>query len=154
MTQATELFFVDTNVFVYAVFGDSPHHMAARAFVDRALQSGAGFCTGPQVLAEYYAVVTDARRVTSVRKPNEAADDVERILELPGIILLPVPADFARIWLPLVRRYEVSRQDVFDAQIVAIMIASGVSRIVTFDEKDFERFSEVSVQRPEAVGLP
>lgn len=154
MTQLSNLLFIDTIVLVYAIFSASPHHIAARTIVDRALKSDAGYCTAPQVLAEFYAVVTDPRRVTSARKPAEAIDDVERILEMPGLSLLPIPTDFARIWLSLVRRYEITRQDVFDAQIVALMMANGVSRVSTFDEKDFERFVEVSIQRPEVAGLP
>ena len=151
MTPASDLLFIDTNIFVYAEFSDSLHHVTARTILNRAMESDAGFCTAPQVLAEFYAVVTDTRRVSAARNPGEAVDDIERILELPGIIVLPVPSDFARIWLPLARRYEITRQDIFDTQIVALMTVHGISRIATFDEKDFERFSEVSVQRPEGI---
>ena len=38
--------------------------------------------------------------------------------------------------------------DVFDLQLVATMLANGVSRIYTFNGADFESFSELAVITP------
>jgi predicted nucleic acid-binding protein len=42
-------------------------------------------------------------------------------------------------------RYQVTRQTIFDALIVAMMIQHGVKGIYTGNSKDFTRFDEVEV---------
>lgn len=43
----------------------------------------------PQNLAEFYAIVTNARRVSTPRTPEEALAVIEQFLERPGLELLP-----------------------------------------------------------------
>lgn len=143
--MSVERAFVDTNILVYALYQESEHHGVARALVDRAKNSGAGLCTAPQVLAEFYSVVTDTRRVSTALSPAEAIEEIEKILEWPGIAVLATPADIAERWLDLAKRYPVKRQDVFDLQLVALMLAHGVKRIYTFNAPDFQRFTELQV---------
>jgi predicted nucleic acid-binding protein len=62
--------------------------------------------------------------------------------------VLPVPVHTVDGWLGLLRRHPVTGGDVFDLQIVAMMMANGVQRIYTFNTGDFEVFSEFSVLTP------
>jgi hypothetical protein len=50
--------------------------------------------------------------------------------------------------MSLLRRCPVTGGDVFDLQIVATMLASDVSRIYTFNNAEFEMFSELAVISP------
>jgi predicted nucleic acid-binding protein len=61
---------LDTNVLVYSVYADSEHHRAARFLVDQTKRHAAALCLTPQVLAEFYAVVTNPRRVTEAKPPR------------------------------------------------------------------------------------
>jgi predicted nucleic acid-binding protein len=83
---------LDTNVLVYAVYPSSPHFADSRALIDLATVASPLY-VNQQVLAEFYSVVTDARRVSQPRTPDEAIHAIEQFLALPGIVLLPVPAD-------------------------------------------------------------
>ena len=48
----------------------------------------------------------------------------------------------------LLERYNVTRQDIFDLQLVATMLSNGVSRLFTFNEEDFSKFGEIEVVVP------
>jgi predicted nucleic acid-binding protein len=70
MTTSRELAALDTNVLIYALYADTEHHRAARLLVDQARSSNAALCFTPQVLAEFYAVVTNPRRGTEAKSPE------------------------------------------------------------------------------------
>jgi predicted nucleic acid-binding protein len=84
---------LDTNVLVYGYYQQSPQHAACRALLDQAQQPGAGLCVAAQNLSEFFAIVTNPKRVTRAKSPVEALDLVSELLALPGLTLLPVPMD-------------------------------------------------------------
>jgi len=59
---------VDTNILVYSASPAAVQYQASRAL----LESEIRLCVAPQVLAEFYAVVTNPRRVTAPFSPSEA----------------------------------------------------------------------------------
>jgi predicted nucleic acid-binding protein len=67
-----EISLLDTNILVYSVLSGSEKHIAARRLLEQANVAGAGLCVCSQVLAEFFAVVTDPRRVSNSREPEEA----------------------------------------------------------------------------------
>ena len=71
MTSVSEPALVDTNVLVYALFPAMPDHAASRALMDRAKAADANLCIAPQNLIEFFAVVTDPRRVTQAKTPRQ-----------------------------------------------------------------------------------
>jgi predicted nucleic acid-binding protein len=64
MMMSRELAALDTNVVVYALYANTEHHRAARHLVDQGRNQDAALCITPQVLTEFYSVVTNPRRVT------------------------------------------------------------------------------------------
>jgi len=75
---------LDTNVLVYAHDQDSPHHGTAKHLLQAGDRPEAGLCVTPQTLAEFFAVVTNAKHVASPRSAEEALVAIERILVRPG----------------------------------------------------------------------
>jgi len=139
---------VDTNVLVYALYPESEHHASSRAQLDKAQSGAIPLCVTLQTLLEFYAVVTDSRRVTVPRRPEEAIGVVEMILGMPGITLLPMPADAMSRLIALVRKYPVTRGAIFDLQLLATMLGNGVKTIYTFNRQHFDRFDEIEVLTP------
>ncbi len=139
---------LDTNVLVYGYYQQSPQHAACRALLDRAKQAGAGLCVAPQNLSEFFAVVTNPKRVTPAKSPVEALDLVSELLALAGLTLLPAPMDVVDRWIDLVRGTPVAGAKVFDAQLVAVMLCNGVDSIYTFNVADFQSFGVVRVLTP------
>jgi uncharacterized protein len=137
---------VDTNVLVYALDADAPQHAASRSLLETAQTERATLFVTSQILCEFYAIVTDRRRVP---KPRTAADALTAISGLLGFLqVLPVPARTVDRLLDLLRRHPVTGGDVFDLQIIATMQSNDVDRVYTFNAGDFAAFSELSVVKP------
>lgn len=119
---------LDTNVLIYALYKDSRCFPAARALLDKAEHEDAGFFITPQVLAEFYAVVTHPKRVTHPKSPEEALTAIAAFQAMPGMVLLLIPPDIVSRWMALVRRHplHVTNRKIFDAQLVATMLAHSV----------------------------
>lgn len=141
---------LDTNVLVDALYEDLPEFPAASYLLDLADNADAAFCVAPQVLAGFYVIITDPRRVSEAYTAEEARQEVQKIRNKPGIHILPVPVDIVDRWLLLLQTHPVTRARIFDVQLVAIMLGNEVRRIYTFNIRDFASFPELEVLRPTA----
>ena len=139
---------VDTNVLVYALYPSAPHHPASRALIESAKDPAAGLCVFPQILAEFFSIVTNPKRVTPAKTAAEALHAIEQFLALPGLTLLSVPADIVTRWIDLVRVRPVTGAEVFDVQAVAAMMAHGLAGVYTYNVADFSGFAGLTAEQP------
>lgn len=138
---------LDANVLIYAMASEAPQHTASRALVDAVRDDpGVPFYVTSQVLCEFYSVVTNPRRMTVARSGAEAVAALRVFLAF--LKVLPVPAHAVAGWMDLLRRRPVTGANIFDLQLVAVMLANDVKRIYTFNVADFEPFPELSVRQP------
>ncbi len=142
---------LDTNVLVYALFAGRPEHAASLALLESTQDASANLVLAPQNLAEFYAVVTNPRRVSTPLSANDARAEVEKLTRLPGLRVLDVPADLVQRWHALLGRYPVTGRAFYDVQLVAVMLAHDIRRVYTFDRKDFGRFTELELLTPAVV---
>jgi predicted nucleic acid-binding protein len=70
------------------------------------------------------------------------------LLALPGLHVLPAPAQAVARLMELLQRHPVTGGRVFDLQIVATMQANNIQRIYTFNTGDFSAFRELAVITP------
>ena len=144
--SASNLSVLDTNVLVYAADESSEFHEASRTLRDR---EDIALAVTPQILMEFYAIITDPRRVASPRSAEEARGEVAKYVHSPHIVTLhPSPDVLTRVIALLAAYPQVTRQNIFDLFIVATMLGNGVNRIYTFNDQDFSLFTEVEVLRP------
>ncbi|MEQ8846643.1 type II toxin-antitoxin system VapC family toxin [Botrimarina sp.] len=80
------------------------------------------------------------------RRPRE---EVDRTLR--HCVLLTDVGRLAEEWLELVTQNSVSGKAAHDARLVAAMQTHGVRTIVTFNPRDFDRYSQLVVVTPESV---
>jgi predicted nucleic acid-binding protein len=139
---------LDTNVLVYSAYPSAVQHIDSRALVESAKDPAAGLCVLPQILAEFFAVVTNPKRVTPPKTAEEALQAIEQFLALPGLALLPVPADVVTRWIALVRANPVRGGEVFDVQAAAAMLGHGLATIYTYNVDDFKGFPGISAKAP------
>jgi hypothetical protein len=137
------IYTLDTNVLVYAADESFPLHAAAREVRDHAAAEHQKVRLCYSVLLEFFAVVTDSRRVGNPLSPAEAWREVRMYLNAFEV-LYPDEGTFAQLGR-LADQYQITRQTIFDALIVAMMIQYGVKGIYTDNRKDFARFDEVEV---------
>ena len=74
---------------------------------------------------------------------NVRASDVEAAFRL-----LPDSPAVHIEWRKLLRDYRVSGGQVHDARLVAAMHVHGVKRILTFNTRDFERYTDIEAIHP------
>lgn len=146
--MSAEFALLDTNVLIYALDPKSSFHQESRTLVESARNSSAALCVIPQIIGEFYSVVTDKRRVPQVRTPAEALDAIEQILTFPGITLLPTPVDLVERWTKLAREQTLTGHAIYDLQLVAAIQAYEVRVVYTYNRGDFERYSNIRTLRP------
>ncbi|MEW6279615.1 MAG: TA system VapC family ribonuclease toxin [Candidatus Eremiobacterota bacterium] len=136
---------MDSNVLVYGLDTAAPLHDACSRFRDRAARGEVRAWLTPSVLHEFFAVVTDSRRVSRPLDTEQACQQMEayrrcfRIVS-PGEGFLP-------LLVGLLRRYRIRRQDIFDATLVATMVEHGATTLYTADSR-LQRFQEIEVELP------
>jgi predicted nucleic acid-binding protein len=142
---------VDANVLAYASNADDPKYAVSRALIDAARDPSVTLYVTPQILCEFYSVITNPRRVAAPSSPEVALQVVSVLLASPGISILPTTARAVSALLELLRRHPVTGPEIFDLQIVATMKANNIHRIYTFNAEDFEVFPELLVVVPGAA---
>ena len=139
---------LDTNILVYALYEDAEHHKACRQLLDRAQDVEAALGVTPQVLAEFFSTVTNPRRVTEPKSPEEVLAVIHAILAMPGMTLLPLPRDLVSRWIALVQKHPITGSRIFDVQIVATMLGNDTKRVYTYRAKLTRLQSFRDVQAP------
>ena len=146
MTDAED-WFIDTNVLVYASHTQSPWHAQAEAALRDAEASNAALWISDQILREYLATVPRPQ-------PGHAA--VPMSTAIGRVRLFAQRFDMAEAGpnarerlLSLLEGVRVAGRQVHDANIVAAMLANGITRLLTFNLGDFRRFSGlIAIETP------
>ena len=71
---------LDSNVLVYAADKKSPFYKPSRVLRSSGIKGEILLCVCPQVLAEFFAIVTDPKRVKNPISSKEAIREVEKYL--------------------------------------------------------------------------
>lgn len=127
---------LDTNLLIYATYEDSPHYAMARELMDRAERRDFVACLAPQVLMEFYGVVTNPRRVRRALSPVEATREVEAYLGGGYRTLFPGPGTPLRA-ARLAREAGIMGRRIFDCLLAATALDNDVTLIYTADTGHF-----------------
>ena len=145
----SELALLDTNILVYAADETSEFHVASKQLRDRGVQGDIPVAVSPQILFEFFAVVTNPRRVMQPRSPQEARDEMEKYFRAATIRKIYPGDDIVERMLALLQQHpQVTRQDIFDCVLMATMQTNGVRRIYTYNRQHFTPFSDIEVLTP------
>jgi predicted nucleic acid-binding protein len=139
---------LDANILAYAFNADAPQHSASRSLLEAARDPNTWLCVSSQILCEFYSIITNPRRVVVASSSAEALRIISALLKLPGLHVLPIPANAVAGWMDLLKRRPVIGGNVFDLQIVATMLANDIHRIYTYNVDDFAVFPELVVVKP------
>lgn len=138
----------DANILVHAHMGGSPFHAAAQQLRDQASQGAIEACVSPQVLCEFFSVVTDNRVVKPALTPAQAKKELHTYWHVSRFRkIIPTDGTISRL-VSLLDRHEVKRRDIFDVFLVATMLDHDVRIIYTQNVKDFDIYPELQVVNP------
>jgi predicted nucleic acid-binding protein len=135
-------FLLDTNILLRSVQSNHPMHGAALAAFAALANAKERVTIVPQVIVEFWTVATRPIANNGLGlTPKEAEAEMVKILG--AFELLPeTPALFDE-WKKLVVAHGVSGVETHDARVVAAMKVHGLSRILTFNEHDFDRYKGI-----------
>jgi len=139
---------LDTNILVYARNSGSPFFTKAKEIVDKAIRGELEACISLQNLIEFYAVVTNSKQVQNPLTSQEAKKDVEEYLSYSNIKKLSVKESTVRLAMELAKKYSITKQHIYDTQLVATMIENRVKKILTVNTDDFSIFTEIEAANP------
>jgi predicted nucleic acid-binding protein len=145
--MARERYLLDSNILIRWVQHEDPAASIVEAALDRLILKDADPCYTSQNLGEFWNAMTrPANRNGYGLSPEEAsmcAAEFEAALRL-----LPDSLAVHTEWRKLLVDFRVSGIQVHDARLVAAMHIHGVKRILTFNTKDFARFTDIEAIHP------
>lgn len=148
-TSSPSVALLDTNILVYNADASSGElHLRSKSLIERGLKGELSLCVTPQVISEFFAIITDSRRVKKPISPKEAIEEIEKYLRSQNIQKIYADSSFFPQMLALLRKYETTRQDIFDLQLAATMLCNNVRKIYTYNQDDFTKFEEIEVLSP------
>jgi predicted nucleic acid-binding protein len=136
-------YLVDTNVLVRLAVPADPRHLSSRRAVE-ALETEGLYCAS-QNFVELWNVATRPVENNGLGQPTTVADQVLRSLE-QVFPRLPEPDEAYDRWRDLVVRFGITGVKVHDARLVALMLANGIFRILTFNASDFRRYEVLGIR--------
>lgn len=146
-------YLVDTNILTRSAEPGSSLYQPARDAVALLRGQGHTLCIVPQNLYEFWAVCTRPTSANGLGKSvSEAATELTTIRA--GFTLLDDTPAILLTWESLVTAHAVLGKNAHDARLVAAMLVHGVTRLLTFNDQDFRRFTAVAVLTPAAVLAP
>jgi predicted nucleic acid-binding protein len=144
--MAADPVFLDTNVLIYLVRPRSPFHATAVEKLRALDQAARTTWISPQILREYLAVATRQQGPIAAVAMQEALRDIERF-RTTFEVTQESPAEFRRL-LELLAKVPASGKQVHDANLVATMLENGFRHLLTFNQRDFRRFTNIIELEP------
>lgn len=139
---------LDTNILVYAANKNCEFHEIAVKIRDRVVSGELQGCVSLQNLVEFYSVITSPKRIEHPLTPEVSLEELNKYVRSENILKVGFSETALNILDNLVRKYKIIAQDIYDLKIVATMIANQADTIVTVNEDDFVKYSEIKVINP------
>lgn len=140
----------DTNIILRSAEITHSDHVVALHAVKALLAKGDQVCIIPQNLIEFWNVATRPLENNGFGWSVVQTDaEVTRLESL--LTVLPDTQKIYSEWRRLVLDHSVKGKKVHDARIVAAMKAHQVTKLLTFDIKDFKRYQDISVIEPDSL---
>lgn len=141
MDKPVERVFVDSNVLVQSAVKTAPLNAAALNKLHLLRQDDVELWTSRQVLREYLVALTQAHAGSPPVPPGKAAGDVA-FLQMT-ISIAEETADVMAQLLTLVEKLKLTGKQIHDANIVAVMQAHGIRRLLTATPADYAVFDAI-----------
>jgi predicted nucleic acid-binding protein len=143
---------LDTNVLCRLAEQGHSDHSIARDAVVRLKSQQHELCLVPQVLYEYWVVVT---RPLTENGLGMSTVDVDAAIDLwlDIFTLLRDERGIFVVWRELARTHDAKGKSAHDTRLVAAMNRHGLTHVLTFNSTDFRRYSEIKVldARPQTL---
>ena len=137
---------LDANVLLYAYNADSPHHAAARTWLQSAFNAEETIALPWQTVFAFVRIATNPRAVPRPLAGDEACDIVTQWLARANVTVIDPEERFWEIFRKLVGEARVSGPLISDAALAALCLEHGATLYST--DNDFRRFRGLTLVDP------
>ena len=138
---------LDVNILLYASDTSSPYYSEAREFLDSCVSAQDLFYLCWPTIMGYLRIATHPSIFDEPLALEEAAANVQTLLELPHCRCLTEGDGFWEVWLGVAEGTGIGGNLVPDAHLAALLRQHGVRTLYTHD-RDFRRFDFLDVRDP------
>lgn len=141
---------IDTNILLRSTEPSHPTHKIAVDAVKKLLNANLRVCLIPQNLIELWNVATRPIENNGFGWTPAKTDLALTKLEF-ALTILPDSQAIYREWRKLVLANSVLGKQVHDTRIVAAMNVHQIQHLLTFNLKDFKRFTTITLVDPNTL---
>jgi predicted nucleic acid-binding protein len=140
-------YLADTNIVSCRELSSDPQHGMVKSAVDHLLLREEKIYACPQNMLEFHAMATRPVEANGLgMTPTEARAQAQVIESV--FPLLPDVASIYPHWCALIDAYGIIGRQSFDARLVAVMLAHGISHLLTLNPAHFRRYEGITVVEP------
>ena len=144
------IYLLDTNILLRLVEINHLQHRQASEALRKLRRQNHNFCILLQNISEFWNVCTRPADKNglgfSIAKTDFQLKRFERFFTF-----LPDTIEVYQNWRELVVNHSVSGVQVHDAKIVAAMKAHNIQNLLTFNAKDFKRYTDIKAVEPKDI---
>ena len=137
---------IDANLLLYAYDSESPHHEAARTWLETAMSSGHPLRFALITLLAFVRIASDRRIYTRPLSPAETCSLIEQWLSRSNVRLLQPGPRAWRLLKAMCEDGQARGAMVMDAHLAALAMEHGAS--IATSDRDFLRFPNIKIVNP------
>jgi len=139
---------LDTNILVHSHNRASRHQKRAGDVVRKAMQGEIDACIAPQILYEFFAVVTNPKKVEHPLSLKDAAEICLDLWECREIEKVNPSVLTPKKVFEMVEELKLSGGRIFDCVLAIMAQENGVEMIYTENVEDFEGYGFLKALNP------
>ncbi|MFN7256131.1 MAG: type II toxin-antitoxin system VapC family toxin [Microcystis sp.] len=144
MTQ----YLLDTNILLRASDPNSSSYPLIMNVVDMIIRQGGECLITSQILIEFWVVATRPKDVNGLGwTKQKTQQEINQILS--QFSLLAETPDIFPLWFQLVTTYNIKGKRTHDIRLLAVMKASNITHLLTFNPDDFIRIPNITIVHPQ-----
>ena len=144
MTQ----YLLDTNILLRAADTSSATYSLANNLITQIVETANECVIIPQVLIEFWVVATRPLDVNGLGwTPAQATNYVNDLLD--NFTLIAETPDIFPLWFQLVTIYNIKGKRTHDIRLLAVMKASNITHLLTFNPDDFIPIPNITIVHPQ-----
>ncbi|MCA2668632.1 MAG: type II toxin-antitoxin system VapC family toxin [Microcystis sp. M114S2] len=144
MTQ----YLLDTNILLRASDPNSSSYPLIMNVVDMIIRQGGECLITSQILIEFWVVATRPKDVNGLGwTTQKTQQEINQILS--QFSLLEESPDIFPLWFQLVTIYNIKGKRTHDIRLLAVMKASKITHLLTFNPDDFIPVPNITIVHPQ-----
>ncbi len=144
MTQ----YLLDTNILLRASDPNSSSYPLIMNVVDMIIRQGGECLITSQILIEFWVVATRPKDVNGLGwTTQKTQQEINQILS--QFSLLEESPDIFPLWFQLVTIYNIKGKRTHDIRLLAVMKASNITHLLTFNPDDFIPIPNITIVHPQ-----